>query len=149
MRATILLCDSAQVAESKVYVLGWGWSVTGPDPAPFAMAIRFEVEWAEMDRSHHWELFLVDEDGRPVMVPAGDGTEQPIEVRGDFEVPRSADLPPGTSVGVPVAFNFAPIPLRPGTRYNWHLTVDGESSEQWVVAFATRPPRPEGGDSPG
>ena len=36
MKATLLLADAAQAAEGKLYVLGGGWSVTGPGPAPMA-----------------------------------------------------------------------------------------------------------------
>ena len=32
----MLLCDAAQVADGKLYVLGGGWSMTGPDPVPSA-----------------------------------------------------------------------------------------------------------------
>ncbi len=141
MRATILLCDSAQIADDKIYVLGWGWSLTGPDPTPHALAVRFEVSWNEMDQSHHWELFLVDEDGRPVMVQGPDGTSQAIEVRGDFQVRRPPELPPGSSFGVPAAFQLPPLPLKPASRFTWQLIVDGESKEDWRVSFSTRPPR--------
>ena len=39
MKVTILLADAAQAAEGKLYVLGGGWSITGPDPSPMALAI--------------------------------------------------------------------------------------------------------------
>ena len=31
----MMLCDAAQVSDGKLYVLGGGWSMTGPDPVPF------------------------------------------------------------------------------------------------------------------
>jgi hypothetical protein len=143
VRATLLLCDSAQVAEGKLYILGWGWTFTGPDPAPFALAVKFDVAWSEMDLPHHWELFLIDEDGRPATVRTPDGNDQAIEVRGDFQVARPPDLPLGSSIGFPLALGFGPIPLAPGSRFAWQLTIDGESSEEWRVPFATRPARAE------
>ena len=45
MRATQLLCDHAVVAEGKLYISGAGWSVTGPDPAPSAIALKLDVPW--------------------------------------------------------------------------------------------------------
>ena len=42
MNVTMLLADSAQVADGKLYVLGGGWSLTGPDPTPSAVAIKLE-----------------------------------------------------------------------------------------------------------
>src|SRR5439155_10839618 len=87
MRATMLLCDAAQVADGKLYVLGGGWSITGPDPAPSAIAVKIEVGWHEADESHHWELFLVDADGREVTVDTPDG-KQAVEIRGDFHTEK-------------------------------------------------------------
>ena len=74
----MLLCDAAQVADGKLYILGGGWCMTGPDPVPSAVALKIDVDWHEAERSHHWELFLEDADGRPVMMdtpgrPAGGG----------------------------------------------------------------------------
>ena len=41
----MLLADSAQVADRKLYVLGGGLSVIGPRPQPMGVAIRIEVPW--------------------------------------------------------------------------------------------------------
>ncbi len=76
----MMLCDSAQVADGKLYVLGGGWSMTGPDPVPSAIALKIDVGWHEAEEAHHWELYLEDADGRPVLVPTPDG-EHPVEVR--------------------------------------------------------------------
>jgi len=133
----MLLADSAQVADGKLYVLGGGWSITGPDPAPSAVAIKIEVERHEIGQPHHWELFLEDADGRPVMV--GDEVPQPIEVRGEFAVGEPEGAPAGTPVDVPIAINFGPLPLPTDSRFTWRLTIDGETPVGAVVAFGTRP----------
>ena len=70
---TLLLCDAAQVADGKLYILGGGWSLIGPDPTPSAVAMKVDVDWTEVDRLHHWELFLVDEDGQPIVAQTPDG----------------------------------------------------------------------------
>ena len=93
----MMLCDAAQVADGKLFILGGGWSLIGPDPMPSAIAIKVDVDWNEAGRPHHWELFLVDEDGRPIIVEGADGP-QPIEVRGDFEVARPDGVPEGSPV---------------------------------------------------
>ena len=59
--------------------------MTGPDPVPSAVALKIDVDWHEAETSHHWELFLEDADGRPVLMETPDGT-QPVEVRGEFTV---------------------------------------------------------------
>ena len=38
----MLLCDAAQVADGKLYILGGGWSMTGPDPVPSAVALKID-----------------------------------------------------------------------------------------------------------
>lgn len=135
----MLLCDAVQVAEGKLYVLGGGWSMTGPDPTPSAVAIKVEVDVTETDVTHHWELWLEDADGRPVMVPTPDG-DRPVEVRGDFQVGRpSSDVPEGSPVDLPLAVNFGPIPLPPGGRYIWRMSIDGNTEADWRLAFSTRP----------
>jgi hypothetical protein len=34
---------------------------------------------------------------------------------------------------------MGPQPIPPGGRYEWRLTVDEESDEDWRLAFSTRP----------
>jgi hypothetical protein len=134
----MLLADSAQVADGKLYILGGGWSVTGPDPAPSAVAMKVMVDWHEFNSDHHWELFLEDADGQPVRFDTPDGP-QAIEVRGDFSATAPDGVPVGTPVDVPIAVNFGPIPLQNGSRFTWRLVIDGDSLPGATVSFTTRP----------
>jgi hypothetical protein len=138
MNTTMLLADSAQVADGKLYILGGGWSVTGPDPAPSAIAVKVGVDSHEFNVNHHWELFLEDADGRPVRFETPEGP-QSIEVRGDFQTGAPEGAPEGTPVDVPIAVNFGPIPLQPGQRYTWRFMVNGQSHPGGTVSFTTRP----------
>ena len=138
MNVTMLLADSAQVADGKLYILGGGWSVTGPEPTPSAVAMKVGVDWHEFNASHHWELFLEDADGKLVSFETPEGM-QTIEVRGDFSATAPQGVPAGTPVDVPVAVNFGPIPLTPGSRYTWRLVINGETLPGGTVSFATRP----------
>lgn len=137
MKVTLLLADSAQAAEGKLYVLGGGWSVIGPDPAPMALAVKIEVPWSETNVKHVVVLELLTSDGEPVTADGPAGPE-PIKVQADFEVGRPPGLKPGTPIDVPLAVNFAPFALSPGQRYQWRLTIDGHQDEDWTVAFTTR-----------
>ncbi|MFC0082535.1 DUF6941 family protein [Aciditerrimonas ferrireducens] len=141
MKVTMLLCDAAQVADGKLYILGGGWSLTGPEPVPSAIALKVEVGWHEVDTPHHWELFLEDADGRPVLVATPEGS-QPVEVRGEFQVTRPTTVPEGTPIDVALAVNLGPLPLEPDSRYIWRLSIDGEANEDWALAFTTRPLSP-------
>jgi hypothetical protein len=138
MNVTMLLADSAQVADGKLYILGGGWSVTGPEPVPSAVAIKVAVDWHEFNSPHHWELILEDADGKLVQFETPEGT-QTIEVRGDFSTSTPDDVPQGTPVDVPIAVNFGPIPLAPASRFTWRLVIDGESLPGASVSFTTRP----------
>jgi hypothetical protein len=134
----MLLCDAAQVAEGKLYILGGGWSITGPEPMPSAIAIKIDVGWHETEKMHHWELFLIDADGEPVMFDTPEG-RQPVEIRGDFQVGRPEGIPAGSSVDFALAVNIGPLPLTTATRFTWRLSIDGVSEEDWSLAFTTRP----------
>jgi len=138
MNITMLLADAAQVADGKLYILGGGWSLTGPMPAPSGIAIKIEVDQHEFDKNHHWELFLEDADGQLVQFDTPEGA-QSIEVRGDFTATNAPDAQPGTPVVIPIAVNFGPIPLPPNGRYTWRVVIDGESLPGSVASFTTRP----------
>lgn len=134
----MLLADSAQVADGKLYILGGGWSVTGPDPVPSAVAVKVSVDAHEFDANHHWELFLEDADGRLVQFETPEGM-QAIEVRGDFSASEPVGVPLGTPVDVPIAVNFGPIPLAPSQRFTWRMVIDGENLPGATASFTTRP----------
>jgi hypothetical protein len=138
MMATILLADAAQAIDNKLYVLGGGWSVTGPDPSPSAIAIALKVPWDEANRRHDLRLELLDSDGQPV-TDQGQG----LVIESQFEVGRPAGLRPGTPIDLAFAINLGPLPLPPGGRYEWRLTIDGQGEAHWHAAFSTRA-RPEG-----
>jgi hypothetical protein len=138
VNVTMLLADSAQVAEGKLYILGGGWSLTGPDPSPSAIVIKLEIDWHETGVEHHWELFLEDADGQPVLVDTPDGV-QPVELRGDLSVMQPEGVIEGTPVDVPMAVNLGPLPLQPGMRYTWRMVVGGRDLPGGAISFSTRP----------
>jgi hypothetical protein len=138
MKVTMLLADAAQTADGKLYILGGGWSLTGPGAAPSAVALKIEVPWDQANKQHSFELSLVDADGNPIIAPTAQG-EQPIQIGGEFEVGRPAGLPPGTPIDVVLAINLGPLPLSPGSRFTWRLTIDKGSGPDWHVSFSTRP----------
>ncbi len=136
MRVTLLLSDSAQVAGDKLYVLGGGWSFTGPQVGPMALAVLVQVDWHEANRPLPFVLELVDPDGAPVLL----GEEnQPVRVEGQVEVGRPPGHPEGTAINVPLALGFGSLPLEPGRRFVWRFEIAGQSQPDWQVAFNTRP----------
>lgn len=145
MRATLLLCDFAAVADSKLYISGGGWSITGPAPSPAAIAILISVPWDQANHQHHFSLVLERQDGDKVTRTNELGQESPIEFVADFEVGRPPGVPLGTPLEMPVAINLPPLPLEPGSRYRWVLEIDDERADEWNLPFSVRPaPAPPG-----
>jgi hypothetical protein len=138
MRVTMMLCDHAQVAEGKLYISGGGWSVTGPGPAPSAVALKIDVPWDRTNRRVSMLLRLLDEDGQPVTQEGRTGPE-PVQFGGEFEVGRPPGLKAGAPIDVPLAMNVPPLQLAPGRRFTWELQLDGVTHPDWQLSFSTRP----------
>lgn len=146
VKVTMLLADYAQVSDGKLTVIGGGWSITGPEPVPFGIAILVHVPWDQANRRHVLRLELLDTDGNAVMLETDEGEEAPIVFFDDveFEVGRPAGVKPGTPLELPLAINSGPLPLDPGGRYEWRLLIDGETDDDWRLAFSVRE-EPEAG----
>jgi hypothetical protein len=137
VKVTMLLADYAQVADGKLTIVGGGWSVTGPMPVPFAIAMLFEVPWDRANVKHRFRLDLVDADGHVVFAPTDEG-EEPVVIEGEFEAGRPPGMKPGTPLDVPIAINLPGPPVTPGGRFEWRLTVNGEGDTDWRLPFSTR-----------
>lgn len=133
-----MLCDHAQVAEGKFFISGGGWSITGPQPSPSAVAILIAVPWDRANSKVSFSLRLMQQDGQPVMQPGPVGPVA-VEIAGDFEVGRPPGIQPGTPLDVPLAVNIPALALPPDQRFSWELAIDGHTSEDWHLAFSTRP----------
>jgi hypothetical protein len=137
VKVTMLLADYAQVADGKLTIVGGGWSVTGPMPVPFAIAMLFEVPWDRANVKHRFRLDLVDTDGHVVFAPTEEG-EEPVVIEGEFEAGRPPGMKPGTPLDVPIAINLPGPPVQPGGRFEWRLTVNGEGDTDWRLPISTR-----------
>jgi hypothetical protein len=135
VKLRLFLADSAEVREGLLFVLGGGWTETGPQSVPFALAGIVEVTWDETNHRRRLEILIEDEDGRALMVgtPAG---EQPFRVGADFNIGRPPDASPGSSFNLPIAVTVAPLPWTPGRRYVVKADIDGETMD--AVTFAVR-----------
>jgi hypothetical protein len=138
MKVSMMLADHAQAVGGKLWISGGGWSITGPAPCPFAIAIDIKVPWHGINTDHGVKLELMDADGQPVEVETPEGA-RPIRLEGSFKVTPGPDARPGTPIDFPLAFNLPPQPIPPGGRYEWRLWIDGESQDDWRLSFSTRP----------
>ncbi len=132
-----MIADAAQAVGGKLYVLGGGWHLTGPEPSPSAVLILFEFLDEPVGAPYRWRIALVEADGAPVM---GETTEGPLPlvVEGGFEVPASTVA--GAPAAVPIAINLGPIPLPAGSLLEWRVTIDGKARDDLTLRFATRKP---------
>lgn len=131
---TVLIADSAQVADAKLYMLGAGVQLIGPRPQPVAVAVLISVPWDRMGIQHDWHLELLDEDGMPVI-----HNDRPVMVSGQFEAHRPEGWQPGTPMSVPLAVNFSALPVQPDHRYMFRFAVNDTSEPAWSVSFGVRP----------
>ncbi|HVM28600.1 MAG TPA: hypothetical protein VM433_13145 [Mycobacteriales bacterium] len=137
MKATLLLCDYAQVAGGKLTAVGAGWTFTSP-VSSHAVGILLDVPWDKANVRLAWQLQLRDEDGQQV-VQDGPGGPVPVQAGGEIEVGRPAGTPPGTPIPVAIALPVHGVVLLPSSRYVWEFAIDGETKDEWVLRFGTRP----------
>ena len=141
MRATLLLADAAQAVDNTLFILGGGWSVTGPGPTTMAIALKVEVPWDQTNRQHRWRIELLDADGRQVLL-AGPDSAQPLILAGEFEVGRPAGTPEGTPIDLAMALNLGAVPFPADQRLVWKLWINEQTTEDWELRFTTRPVTP-------
>jgi hypothetical protein len=137
VRATLILCDFAEVSEGRLFILGGGWDIKGAG-TPMGVGVLIRVPWTETNKKHSWRLWLAEADGQPVTTPTPLGP-QAVEVPGEFEVGRPAGTPEGWEISVAVAVNVGPIPLQANAQFAWKLEIDGEPNEDWHLPFRTAP----------
>jgi hypothetical protein len=130
----MMLADAAQSVAGKLYILGGGWSVMALPPQPSAIALHIRVPWDEANRRHQLRIELLNIDGEPVLIDTPIGM-QALRIENEFEVGRPPGVKPGSSLDLSLALNFAPIPLDPGGRYEWRLSIGGQSDDAWRLPF--------------
>jgi hypothetical protein len=138
-RVNLMLADSAQVADGKLYVLGGGWSLIVPG-GPFAVCGIIDIPWHVGTDWHRLRLELIDADGEPVCVPAEADTEpKPVVVEPPPYRPTiGPHVKPGSFLSWPFAVNVSPgMPLAPGSLYEWRLSIDGKAEDGWTLPFST------------
>lgn len=132
----MLLCDAAETANGKLYVLGGGWSqVLLPNtPLSMALAVKLAIPWDQANTRFTIEARLVTEDGEPALTPEGEG----IRAEGNVEVGRPPGLKPGEALDAPFVLRFTVI-LPPGG-YVWELLIGPPADHVAArAAFRVRP----------
>ncbi len=122
----LILADSVQAVQGKLYMLGGGWdqwtSPSYPIPIQIGIAVGLLVPWDETNQKHNVTIVIQDADGKGVVPP----------IAGQIEVGR----PPGLRAGVTqrslMAIN-AGFPLPGPGRYE--ISVSTPEGGERRVAF--------------
>jgi hypothetical protein len=117
MRATMLLCDSAQEVGGKLYVLGGGWTnlLQADAPSSMALAILIHFDWNEANKRQTIELELITDEGELV-----EQEEQAVRIATAVEVGRPPGVKPGSEINAALAPSFLGLTLAAGG-YVWIL----------------------------
>lgn len=99
----IIMADSAEVVNGKLYLMGGGWDrLIVNQPFPFqqviSIAVSFSVGWDETNIRQPMEIRIEDMEGK-----------QLARVNGNIEAGRPRGITPGKSQRVQLAFK---LPLR-------------------------------------
>lgn len=117
----MLLCDAAQTAEGKLYVLGAGWSQFAANhPTNMSLAIKLAVPWGLANEPVRMRTSLVDADEEIVDFGVG-----PVVLETEFEVGRPPGTKRGTPLDISLALNFPGVRLMPGS-YAWKLEIEDD-----------------------
>ena len=139
MKGVLILADSAQAdPNGRIHALGAGWTVANTPTPPIGLMIFVDCPWDQTNTKHRLLIELLDTDGQVVSFQTdGQGNPEPaVRIETDFEVGR----PPGMSKGSPIrqvlTVNITGgLPLVPGQKYEFHLSIDGEHLDSWLSTF--------------
>lgn len=111
MDVTLLLCDSAEAVNGKLYVMGGGWNMlfAAGSPVRVGLAILIAVPWDETNTPRQLRIDLVTSDGEQVEV---NGRE--VSATAEFDIGRPPGVKPGSTLNAPLAINFDGLLLDTG-----------------------------------
>jgi hypothetical protein len=132
----LMLADSAQVINNKLYALGGGWeSLAAAGDFPFrykfSVALAFLVEWMEADKAWPVQVELAFDDPRQIM----------INVAGELRVGRPVGLPEGQAQRVQYGMEVDAEFAQPG---QYVVRAQAGESEWRQIGFRVIDARPAG-----
>jgi hypothetical protein len=111
MDVTLLICDSAEAVNGKLYILGGGWNMlyAPGTPVRIALAILIAVPWDETNQRREMRIELVTSDGVQVLLNG-----QEVAANAEFDIGRPPGVKPGSTLNAPFAINFDGLMLDEG-----------------------------------
>lgn len=115
---SLLLADSAQAVDGKLYVLGGAWNMLRfpefPASLMVGIAVAIDVDWTETNARHHLDIHFEDADGHP-MDP---------QIGADFEAGRPPGAIAGAELRVVMAVN-GPVAIPAPGQYAAVASIGG------------------------
>jgi hypothetical protein len=115
----LMLADSAQAVDGKLYVLGGAWNMLRFPAFPASLivgiAVAIDVDWNETNRRHHLDIHFED----------ADGNQMEPRIGADFEAGRPPGAIAGADLRIVLAVN-GPLSIPAAGTYSAVATVGGE-----------------------
>jgi hypothetical protein len=115
---SLLLSDSAQAVDGKLYVLGGAWNMLRfpefPASLMVGIAVAIDVDWTETNARHHLDIHFEDADGN-AMDP---------QIGADFEAGRPPGAIAGADLRVVMAVN-GPVAIPAPGQYAAVASIGG------------------------
>jgi hypothetical protein len=116
----LMLADSAQAVDGKLYILGGAWNMLRfaefPASLMVGIAVAIDVDWNETNRQHHLDIHFEDADGNPMEPRIG----------ADFEAGRPPGAIAGAELRIVLAVN-GPLTIPAQGSYAAVATIGGET----------------------
>jgi hypothetical protein len=132
----LLLADSAQAVDGKLYVLGGAWNMLRfpafPASIMVGIGVAIDVDWTETNQRHHLDVHFEDADGQPMDPRIG----------ADFEAGRPPGAIAGAELRIVLAVN-GPLAVPAPGQYAAVASIGGvELARSRFQAIQGPPPGP-------
>ena len=130
----LMLADSAQAVDGKLYILGGAWNMLRFPQFPASLivgiAVAIDVDWNETNRRHHLDIHFEDADGH----------EMEPRIGADFEAGRPPGAIAGADLRIVLAVNGPLTVPAPGI-YSAVATIGGDelARSRFQAAQVARP----------
>ena len=135
-KVKVMLAQFAQtLPDGTINIIGGGVTAVLPKIPVLFVAGTIQTGWGVIGSTHKIRIQLHDENGTHIVNDEG----EPILVEGEFGMSPAPGMPFGCTLSLPVNVPITPPELTPGTRYEFTLAIDGETSEDWNLGFVVMP----------
>lgn len=140
-----MLCDSAVVADGKLFIQGAGWNALSTTQFPcvhsrIGLAVIVRVEYTATNQLHTMAVTLEEEDGGTLVLGSTmgpDGQQTPIkQIAAQFTVGRPPTIQPGDAQLIPFAINLDQLRFEKPGAYSVVLKIDGTMIETLTFRVA-------------